>query len=84
MRKRLFVALFVLVSCLMLGGCGKIGNLFNTVGYVPLESAGYYSDVLMTPNGEFWARGKVDDEEAAESGLVFKVELSRNRKCSFL
>ena len=46
----------------------------------PLESAGYYTRILMTPNGEFLAGGKVSEDKVKEVGFVYKVEMGANKK----
>ena len=75
--------ILLLASCLILAGCG--GGSFSLLSssgaeLLPLESAGYYTRILMTPNGEFLAGGKVSEDKVKEAGFVYKVEMGANKK----
>ena len=41
---------------------------------------GYYTSVVMKPNGEFICRGKVSDSDAKAGGVYYKVEMDEKDK----
>ena len=74
MHKRvILLVLGCLFSILFISGCaGDSGEL----------QAGYYKKIVMQPNGNFIGKDKIDDKKAAESGLVYKVEMNEQKKLS--
>ena len=41
---------------------------------------GYYREIAMTANGEFIPKGKLSDSEVQKAGLVYKVEMDKEKK----
>lgn len=84
MRKQNLILILMLV-CLSISliGCGTENSRSSSnlsKDYEVISSAGFYKDVRMQPNGEFIARQKLSEEEAANSGTVFKVDFNDNKK----
>jgi len=78
MSKRLIlIVLGCLISMLFINGCA-----FNFFGDSDELQAGYYKTMVMQPNGNFIGKDKIDDKKAAESGLVYKVEMNEQKKLS--
>lgn len=81
--KKISFLLAMTSFCLALLGCGG-GNGKSGTGiynkFAPPKEAGYYSDLRVTPNGNFLVRGKIKDGDAAKSGLVFKVEMNNKNQ----
>lgn len=80
-RVLLLLSLFcfglLVVGC---GGAGGIGGGGTQTGFDVIKEAGYYQEVIMQPNGEFLARYKVVDAEAASAGQVYKVDFNGDKK----
>ena len=74
MYKRMCKLLFILAGmfCLaLLTACsGPAAGKNDAVGFDVIREPGYYQEVIMQPNGEFLARYKVDDAQAASAGHV--------------
>lgn len=70
--------------CLGMTGCGgpvSIGGSSSmATGFEPLKEPGYYQEVIMQPNGEFLARYKIDDAQAASAGQIYKVDFNGDKK----
>ena len=84
--KKIFVLLGVFVI-LALVGCGgdnkaskEHSSDFKGASYSLLKTGGYYSDLRMQPNGEFFVGPKVDENSAKSGGVVFKVDMSSDGK----
>ena len=84
MYKRMCKLLFILAGmfCLaLLTACsGPAAGKNDAVGFDVIREPGYYQEVIMQPNGEFLARYKVDDAQAASSGQVYKVDFNADKK----
>ncbi len=75
MRKKIFLLFWgCIITMLVISGCAL--NASDEL------QAGYYKNIVMQPNGAFIAKNKIDDKKAAESGLVFKVEMNDQKKLS--
>lgn len=71
--RRFPILVYLLIICMAIcAGCG-----FSSAG--TLET-GFYKDVIMLPNGQFIAKGKLSNKEAAEAGRAFKVEMDEKKK----
>lgn len=74
-KKIVFLALGCLISMFFISGCA-----LNFFGGSDELQAGYYKEVVMQPNGKFIGKDKIDDKKAAESGLVYKVEMNEQKQ----
>lgn len=63
------------MTTFLLSGCGS--NILTDSDEL---QAGYYKQLVMKPNGEFIAKDKLNEKKAAESGLVYKVEMNEQKK----
>ena len=86
--KRISFLIAIAICCIALLGCGgesgKSGAGGNAAGggFAPVKEAGYYADLRVAPNGIFLVRGKIKDEDADKSGLVYKVEMNDKKQIS--
>ncbi len=77
--------IFLLILCCLsvtLIGCGNDSAQGPSTSndYTAITTAGFYKDVRMQPNGEFIARQKISEDEAKNSGTVFKVDFNDNKQ----
>ena len=64
------VSLFLLLLCVGCSMGADDGKLHD----------GYYREIAMTANGEFIPKGKLSDSEVQKAGLVYKVEMDKEKK----
>ena len=85
--KKIIALLGLIVIVLSLTGCGGGGNESKEhtssskgVSYSLLKTGGYYSDLRMQPNGEFFVGPQIDENTAKSGGIVFKVDMNSDGK----
>lgn len=78
--KQIRCLVFLVFCCILLLGCASNEKNVGKHEFMPLKFAGYYSDLRFAPNGEFFVRGKLNEEEAKKHGVVFKVEVDENKR----
>lgn len=85
--KKIIAILGLFVILLSLTGCSgdknepkESSHNRGAATYSLLKTGGYYSDLRMQPNGEFFVGPKLDEKTAKNGGIVFKVDMNSDGK----
>jgi|GEM_PF-1910174 len=76
--------LLILFCVIFTAGCGSDsaneGSQSVSLEFKPLESPGYYGNLKMLPNGNFYVRNKLTDAQVQNAGVVYNVEFNEENK----